>query len=139
MSRTVLIGFVLVLALSAGSALADMSTQERLQRWFQEHDRDHSGYLTSDEVIAYELKQFKRMDRAGDGRLSVDEYCSGIDETAAGEVDRCHRRFATIDKKGDGYITQEELSDFYRRVMQAADKKGDGRITLDEWLAAAGG
>jgi hypothetical protein len=41
-----------------------------------------------------------------------------------------------MDHDGDGYVTDEELSSYYREVIRRADQKGDGRVTLEEWLAS---
>jgi hypothetical protein len=41
------------------AAVAQMSDEDRARRWFMEHDRDHDGYVTLDEVMAYEGKLFE--------------------------------------------------------------------------------
>jgi len=120
-------------------AAAQMSDADRAKRWFVEHDRDHDGYITLDEVMGYETKLFNRMDSERAGRLREDQYCAGIPGSNSVELDRCHKRFAHIDANGDGYIDLDEIRDFYRLVLQTADQNGDGKITLEEWLAATAG
>jgi Ca2+-binding EF-hand superfamily protein len=137
MPRILSICLVLLVELSnVHLAQAETSEENQLIHWFQAHDRDHDGYLTADEVIGYEMKVFKRMDRDGSGRLREDEYCSGIPPANTAEVSRCHNRFTHIDTNGDGYITPDEVTDFYRLVLQTADQNGDGKVSLDELLAS---
>ena len=115
---------------------AEMSIEEHAKRWFMERDRNGDGFLTVDEVVHYELKIFKRKDSRGTGKLSLGEYCTGIPADQTEEVDLCYRRFAAIDASGSGFITPEEITDYFRRVLKAADKNGDGKVSLDEWLAS---
>jgi Ca2+-binding EF-hand superfamily protein len=120
-------------------ARAQPSDADRAKEWFVEHDRDHSGYITLEEVMGYEARRFKRMDQEGTGRLREDQYCAGIPSTNSVEIDRCHARFNKIDANGDAYITLDELQDFYRIVLQTADQDQDGKVTLAEFMAATVG
>ena len=122
----------------SSSTTADQSGASRAKRWFLQNDRNHDGYLTADEVIAYQLKLLKRMDQFNDGNISPQEYCQGDDPDMAAYIARCHRQFATIDSNGDGYITAQEVTEYYQLLLQTADLHKDGKITLDEWLAVAG-
>ena len=134
-------------ALLASAALLPFSrplfaqqTNETLAKeWFVEHDRNHDGYLTLDEVMGYEAKRFKRMGPDDAGRLREDQYCAGIPTTNTAEVNRCHTRFTKIDANGDAYITLDEIHEYYRALLQSADQNQDGRITWEEFKAVAGG
>ena len=68
---------------------AQPSDADRAKQWFLEHDRDHDGYITLEEVMGYEEKLFKRMDQEGAGRLREDQYCAGIPSTNSVELERC--------------------------------------------------
>ena len=130
---------LLLAGLVVGTALpcrADMSSEDRAKRWFQERDRDHAGYITADEVVSYELKRFKRMDATGEGKLSLAEFCSGVPSDQFEEVSRCRGLFLAIDSNGDGLLTPEELTSYYRDAIHKADQNGDGHVTLEEWLAS---
>jgi len=120
----------------AASALAQMSEEDRAKRWFLEHDRNHDGYVTVDEALAYEAKVFHRMDVKRHNRLMQDEFCAGIPTVQTGEADRCHLLFAKIDASGDAYITLEEDQSYYRTLLENADKDQDGKVSLEEFLAA---
>ena len=128
-----LAGLVLVTALPCH---AGMTPEERAKRWFQAHDRDHVGYLTADVVVAYELKRFRRMDSYNAGKLSLGEFCGGVPTDQFDEMSHCRGLFVTMDRNGDGYVTEQEVAYYYRGVIQRADQKGDGHVTLDEWLAS---
>jgi Ca2+-binding EF-hand superfamily protein len=119
------------------STAAQESAADWAKRWFKENDRDHDGNLTADEVIAYQLKLLKRMDRFDDGNISPQEYCAGIHSNQS-DMARCHRHFAAIDANGDGYITAEEVTAYYQLILKTADVNKDGKVSLDEWLAVAG-
>jgi Ca2+-binding EF-hand superfamily protein len=137
MRRRPIIILTFALALSVVlPASAQTSAEERAKVWFKEHDRNHDGYLTADEVVSYERKLFKRKDASGAGKLSLGEYCAGIPANMPEEADRCRRRFAAINSSGDGFITPEEMAAYFKRVLQAADTNGDGKVSLDEWLAS---
>ena len=119
--------------------LAQQTNETLAKEWFVEHDRDHDGYITLDEVMGYEAKRFKRMGPDDAGRLREDQYCAGIPTTNTAEVNRCHTRFTKIDANGDAYITLDEIHEYYRALLQSADQNQDGRITWEEFKAVAGG
>lgn len=133
--------FLLALALlllAAQPLRAQMTDQQRAQQWFLQHDRNHDGYITLDEVMGYEAKLFQRMDQEGNGRLRQDEYCGGIPAANLPEIDRCHARFAKIDTDGDSYVTLDEIQEYYRAILQAADQDQDGKVSEAEFIAVAG-
>ena len=139
MSKLVWITLIVASTLWTSSAAAQPFEAGRAKEWFVEHDRNHDGYVTLEEVMGYETKLFNRMDDKQTGRLREDQYCAGIPSYNLAEQKRCHSRFAQIDADNDGYINLEEIRDFYRLTLQTADQRGDGRITLEEWLAVAVG
>ena len=129
-----LVIFVLVTALPCHAA--GMTPEQRAKLWFAAHDRGHVGYLTADVVVAYELRRFKRMDSYSAGKLSLGEFCGGVPSDQLDEMSHCRGLFIAMDRNGDGYVTEQEVANYYRDVVQRADQKGDGRVTLDEWLAS---
>ena len=122
----------------ASPLLAQQTNETLAKEWFVEHDRDHDGYITLDEVMGYEAKRFKRMAPDDAGRLREDQYCAGIPTTNTAEVNRCHTHFTKIDANGDAYITLDEIHEYYRALLQSADQNQDGKITWDEFKAVAG-
>jgi Ca2+-binding EF-hand superfamily protein len=118
--------------------LAQQTNETLAKEWFVEHDRDHDGYITLDEVMGYEAKRFRRMGPDDAGRLREDQYCAGIPITNIAEMKRCHTRFTKIDVNGDAYITLDEIQEYYRALLQSVDQNQNGRITWDEFKAVAG-
>jgi Ca2+-binding EF-hand superfamily protein len=138
MPKALLLALALLL-LAAQPVRAQMTDQQRAKEWFVEHDRNHDGYITLDEVMNYEAKRFRRMDAEGNGRLRQDEYCGGIPATNLPEIDRCHARFAKIDTDHDSYVTLDEIQAYISAILQAADQNQDGNITEAEFMAVAVG
>jgi Ca2+-binding EF-hand superfamily protein len=118
--------------------LAQQTNETLAKEWFVEHDRDHDGYITLDEVMGYEAKRFRRMGPDDAGRLREDQYCAGIPITNIAEMNRCHTRFTKIDANGDAYITLDEIQEYYRALLQSVDQNQDGKITWEEFKAIAG-
>ncbi len=137
-SLPLVLALALTVAATADSS-AGMSASDTATQWFQVHDRNGDGYLTADEVIVYEAKLAKRMDKDGNGKLSVEEYIAGIPADQIDLVERYRRRFKTMDADGDAFVTEEELTVFYRFVLKTADTNGDDHVSLQEWLGATEG
>jgi hypothetical protein len=41
-----------------------------------------------------------------------------------------------VDKDGKGYITQEDLAAFERRLFERMDRDHNGKVTPDEWMGS---
>ena len=120
-------------------ARADSPAVGEQTNWFKTHDRNGDGYLTYEEVIGYELKLFKRADKNGDGKLSETEFLAGVPKDQPDLIARYKRRFKTMDKNHDGYVTVEEMTVFYKFLIKTSDTNGDGYVSLQEWLGATEG
>jgi Ca2+-binding EF-hand superfamily protein len=133
---------LLVLAsITAGmpAAMADSPAAGAQTNWFKTHDRDGDGFITFDEVMSYEQKQFKRADKNGDGKLSLREFVAGVPQDQPDEVQRYYRRFNAMDADHDGLVTLDEMTTFYRFLLKTSDTNGDGYVSLQEWLGATEG
>jgi Ca2+-binding EF-hand superfamily protein len=119
-------------------AIAQPTEADRAKEWFVEHDRNHDGYVTLDEVMGYEAKRFRRMDSEGTGRVREDQFCGGIPSTNIAEINRCHARFAKVDADGDAYVTLDEIQEYDRALLQSADQDQDGKVSEAEFMAAFG-
>ncbi len=109
---------------------------------FKAMDTDKSGHLTLDEVLAYatkkssDVKPFRISDADldGDGKLTVEEQrkagITGLEQF--GTVD-----LKAMDINGDGYISKEDLDEYFRRkhreAYARADADKDGALRPSEF------
>ncbi|MFT4046312.1 MAG: EF-hand domain-containing protein [Solimonas sp.] len=98
----------------------------------------------------------KKLDRNGDGKITLEEYSAGVGKTFKNidqnkdevlETEEIRAYYLTIadesdpktkkridgvlhaDANGDGKVTVDELKDHYKKKFEKEDKNGDGVIT----------
>merc|ERR1712018_743404 len=124
-------------------------------------DEDGDGRLTKEEMVKLvkdgkgEQLDFmmKLMDADESGTVEFNEFLEimaflhfnkGLNTRTAGQF------FRALDKDGDGYLTADELGEFYKMVgeaneggpskeeieklIQTLDKDGDGKVDLQEFM-----
>ena len=115
---------------------------------FNAADKDKKGYLTLDEfktiypprhkALTAE-KKFKKLNKADDGKLTLEEYVAGKKKTKAA----AEEAFKGADKGSKGYLTLDEFKTIYpppHKALTAEEKfkklntAGDGKLTLKEYL-----
>jgi hypothetical protein len=62
MSKLVSITLIVASTFWTWSTAAQTFDTRRTKEWFVEHDRNHAGYVTQEELMGYETKLFNRMD-----------------------------------------------------------------------------
>ena len=105
-------------------------------------DADRDGELSAEEIEKAQ-EALKTLDTDADGKLSRQELLPqfrgpggpGPGGPAGGDF---VQRIMGFDADGDGRVTQEELPQMMRRMLQRADADGDGAIDRAEAEAAAG-
>ncbi len=106
LARRLCVGMAMA-ALSAAAGAQVTSSSEYLQRM----DRDGDGRVSLDEYLAWMSYSFDQRDRNGDGVLDGDELPGGRGKPVtraqhrATLVERFHRQ----DADGDGYLSAREL------------------------------
>jgi Ca2+-binding EF-hand superfamily protein len=139
---TSLLGAVaLALALALPAAAETGDSELPAARAFDQLDRDGDGAITRAEFAIARDAEFARLDLDHDGTISrtefVDQRLPKSDLPSA-RVDVLRRtleaRFAAIDSKGDGRISQAEYTAYGRTLFVRLDRDGDGRITRAEFL-----
>lgn len=88
--------------------------------------------LTLAKYIERHEKRVLAADTDGDGKVSKAEFVAAA---KAGKGDPS-KRFARMDRNGDGMLDQSEIDAMLTRRFQKMDSNGDGIVSADERAAA---
>jgi Ca2+-binding EF-hand superfamily protein len=131
------------------------------EKFFSDADKDKSGFLSQDELVAalrkngYKgddaqiTKMFASVDFSGDNKISKDEYLAAMGQVPPKEHKAATMRslFRSFDKDGSGSIDRAELDavfkemgksfsdDELKRMIQLADKDASGTLEYEEFIA----
>jgi len=102
-------------------------------------DVNHDGVIDSNE-IANASVALKTLDKNGDGRLTQDEYMPARPTGSAGDAPAGHRPpplpiVVALDINRDGVINANEIANA-PAALKTLDKNGDGKLTQDEYMPA---
>ena len=144
--RMILIVMIVGLAaMAAATARAGEAGSGRLmERLLQKMDTDRDGALSSAEGEAAAEKMFDRRDSNGDGVLTEAEFMAdkGGRQLSAERQQKLDayraKRFAAMDKDGNGQVSAVEYFAAAQQRFTAADANGDGRVTKDELRSLRG-
>jgi hypothetical protein len=124
-------GFALIaaaLAVGAPQALAEGAGGHG-ERMLQHLDLNRDGAVTPDEAGAVRTARFLRWDSDGDGVITEAEMLAA---TQARVARRIAKKFARMDRNGDGRIERAEFDDIGAARFARLDKDGDGRVSREE-------
>lgn len=93
---------------------------------------DGAAGLTLQQFQARHEKKMLAADTDGDGRVSKAEFLAAA---KAGRGDPA-KRFAKLDRNGDGYIDKAEIDASLARRFHRLDTNGDGTLSAQERAAA---
>lgn len=96
-------------------------------RAFAHLDRNHDGFIDSEDVAPMRERMFKRLDRDGDGFLSAAET------TAPQGSHPAPNALPWRDRDGDGRISRAELMEEEPAVIVRGDSDGDKRLSRSEF------
>ncbi len=124
-----LAGFALIAAVAlAAGALAD-GTGEHGERMLQRLDLNRDGAITPEEAGAVQTVRFLRLDSDGDGVITEAEMLAAAQARIARRI---AKKFARMDRNGDGRVERAEFDDRGAARFARLDTDGDGRVSREE-------
>ena len=139
--------------------------EDGLIPWFEQADKNHDGYLTSDEMVSDADRFFSVLDRQHDGEIDPDDmtYYEGViapqlraqsivtsttlpggdtqekvdDETASGRFGllAIPQPVASADRNFDRGVSPDEFRAAAKRRFQLLDTEGTGKLSLAQLQA----
>lgn len=132
MFRTILL--VTAVSFAAGPALAQPAKPiQQVQADFDRIDRNGDGVISIAEYRDLQFARWPQLDRNGDGFLTLDDF----PRFAAGRARRLLAEIANVDANGDGRISRDEFIHGPAPLFQRADQNANGSLTRAELEAAA--
>lgn len=109
--------------------------RERLdpEALFAQHDANHDGKLTMDEVPAEIWAKLAVADGDLDGAVTIDELKAARAEAVRRDPGLLLQH---LDKNHDGKLTEDEVPAEHWAKIRATDQDGDGAVTREELKAA---
>jgi hypothetical protein len=99
------------------------------ERMLQRLDLNRDGAVTPDEAGAVRAVRFLRWDSDGDGVITEAEMVAAAQARVARRI---AKKFARMDRNGDGRIERTEFDDIAAARFARLDTDGDGRVSREE-------
>ena len=116
------------LAAGAPAALAQGADGHGARMWLH-FDLNRDGAITVGEAAAVRALRFLRWDGDGDGVVTEAEMLAAAQARVARRI---AKRFARMDRNGDGRLERAEFDDHGAVRFARLDSDGDDRISGDE-------
>ena len=131
---------IAALALNAFAQNAPGTADARpgfFQHMLQKMDANGDGRISEQEFLAAATTRFKTIDTANTGSVDAQQM---LNSPAAAERLQHRAEFMVrhLDKAGNGYITQDEVIAAAQKRFARMDKNGDGKLTPDEFTPRHG-
>jgi len=119
------------------SAPAQGAHADFFQHMLQKMDRNGDGRISLDEYLAEAGAKFKSIDSANKGRIDAADIAAS--PAAIARIDRrAEHLVRRLDSAGAGYVTADEFAAAAQKRFARLDRNGDGRLTPDEFAARRG-
>ena len=113
---------ICVVLFSCANALADPVDMQAAKTEFQKMDANHDGFVTPEEMQAYQEKRFNELDKDKNEVLDAKEL----------EADKTNM-FKGADKNNDGKVDRKESSAQFKEYFKEMDSNKDGKISETEF------
>ena len=138
MVRIVLLAALSLGALPLAAVPVQAGPQDLIRQVLADFDRidaDRDGALSRGEYRDFQVARWPRIDRSGDGALTLDDF----PRPAGGRARALLAGIAVLDSNADGRISLHEFADGAAPVLCRADLNGDTLLTRAELGTAATG
>lgn len=127
----ILVAFIVPGASSAGEGSEPGGPW--LEALFDSMDRNQNGKISREELDRHSGARFQAMDGNADGVVDPEEFAVAVLLPLQKTIDR---RFALLDRDGNGRITEDELAQTAVQRFSRLDGDWDGAVTLEELIMA---
>ncbi len=123
----------LVLAMPAARA---QDSQPLALIWFQQIDTDGDDAISGSELDDMRTRRFVQIDLDRDRALTPAEFMQDLSNGESELIERREKRFALMDRDGNGTVDVVEYIGFGSAVMKLLDADSDGYIRRTEFTRA---
>jgi Ca2+-binding EF-hand superfamily protein len=129
-TRLALFAALTALSAAAMAQQADRSSKH-FEQFLKKWDANGDGRISLDEYVAAASAHFQQIDTQNKGSVSADQIANSpkaherIERRAQGLVQH-------LDTAGAGYVTQDEFVAAAKKRFAKLDRSGDGKLTPDE-------
>jgi len=117
------------LAQSADSTASSKFFDHMLKKW----DANGDGRISLDEYLAATTARYQQIDTQNKGAVTADEIASS--PNAAKRMERRAEGLVRhLDAANKGYVTQDDFVAAAKKRFAKLDRKGDGKLTADELM-----
>jgi Ca2+-binding EF-hand superfamily protein len=142
MSRSIRFAVLAALSALSASALAQpadspATSSKFFDRMLKKWDTNGDGRVSLDEYLAAATARYQQIDARNKGVVTADQIANS--PNAAKRVERRAEGLVKhLDAANKGYVTQDDFVAAARKRFAELDRKGDGKLTADELSMAHG-
>jgi len=135
MKRNIAYALIAAAVLGTGTSLAlaqggDKGEHRHGDRMMHRLDLNGDGAITPVEATAVQTVRFLTLDTDADGVITEEEMLVRMQKRIA---ERVAKRFAMMDRNGDGRIERSEFEESGAERFTRLDTDGDGRVSNEEF------
>lgn len=130
------LAFVAALLAASAPAAVAQDSQPLAMIWFQQIDSDGDDAISGSELDDMRTRRFVQIDLDRDRTLTPAEFMQDLSNGESDLIERREKRFALMDRDGNGRVDVVEYIGFGSAVMKLLDADSDGYIRRAEFTQA---